>query len=44
MTNVKANNMCATNVPRIEENTQNRFRPVLSITNPSPGAQMADIM
>lgn len=41
--NVNAKNMCEANVPRIDKNTQNKFRPVLSMTKPSIGAHMADI-
>lgn len=36
--------MCETNVPRIAENTKNKFRPVLSMRNPSGGANTADMM
>lgn len=43
LTNVNAKNMCEASVPRIDKNTQNRFRPVLSITKPSAGAHTADI-
>lgn len=43
-TNVNAKNICEIKVPRIDINTQNRFLPVLSITKPSPGAQIDDIM
>lgn len=42
--NVNAKIMCETNVPRIDKNTQNRLRPVLSITKPSNGANTADMM
>lgn len=43
-TNENAKNMCATKVPRIDTNTQNRFLPVLSMTKPSPGAHIDDMM
>jgi len=42
--NDNAKIMCETNVPRMDKNTQNKFLPVLSITKPSPGAHIADII
>lgn len=44
LTNVNVKIRCEINVPKMDKNTQNRFRPLLSITYPRPGAQTADIM